>query len=363
MKAVKGRALLDVKSGYYLVNPYILIDGSRIVDIKFNQPSNCSSLIKTDLILLPGLTDAHCHLTYGFDSRGRFGFTNPTEEELYQTGLDNMTKILSAGFTTVRDLGSPVNLILRFEDEMKELLILSSGEPIFSEQDLSEQIRRCCRQPVAWIKVFNGLNEKGQPLFNDEQIGEIVTEAEKYGKYVAVHAHEPEAIKASVAGGARSIEHGTFIDDEAIEMMLDHGTYLCPTLMLPYHYLANRERFNFPESNWNFFRKMKHYGIKSAQRAHQAGIPIVLSTDAVAGIPGHNAKEFIYLKKAGLSPLEAIAASTTTAAELLNYPIGVISSGRDADIIGVYSDPLNELSTLQNVPFVMANGKIIKNDL
>src|SRR5205085_47724 len=254
--------------------------------------------------------------------------------------------------------------------------MIVSGEPLMAD-DLSsastsadriarirEFVRARIAEGVGVIKIFEGVDERGTPLFSREEIRAAVEEAGRAGLKVAVHAHEAAAIKAAVEGGCASIEHGTYLDDEAIRLMVQHHTALVPTLYLPTHYLEHKSQFAFGNSTWDFFEKLRSHNLDNLQRAKKAGVWIVNGSDAVAGLHGQNARELEWLVKAGLTPLEAIRAATIDAAKLLGLEdqIGEIKEGKFADLIAVPGDPLHDVTSLQHVRFVMKGGRIVKSD-
>jgi imidazolonepropionase-like amidohydrolase len=166
-----------------------------------------------------------------------------------------------------------------------------------------------------------------------------------------------------VAGGCASIEHGTFLDDRAIRLMVEHHTALVPTLYLPTHYLEHKSQFAFGNSAWDFFEKLRARNLENLLRARKAGVLIVNGSDAVAGLHGQNARELIWLVKAGMSPIEAIRAATIDAAKLLGLEnqLGEISAGKLADLVAVTGDPLGDITSLVRVRFVMKSGQVIKD--
>jgi imidazolonepropionase-like amidohydrolase len=189
--------------------------------------------------------------------------------------------------------------------------------------------------------------------------------AHQAGRKVAVHAHEAAAVIAAVNGGCDSIEHGTFMNDEAIKVMVKNRVPLVPTIYLPTHYLNHRKQFIFDGSTWTFFEKLKATNQQNFRRAKHAGIRVISGSDAVAGVDGNNAEEIIWLVKAGLSPAEAIKAATVDAADLLGLAgqIGEIKVGAFADLIAVPGDPSKDITELEQVAFVMKSGTVIKSSL
>lgn len=368
LKAIRAKQLLDVNTGNLIPNPVILIENNRIVQIgsQVSMPTNVGLINLPELTLLPGLTDCHTHITYHYDSNGRFGFSNPDNQTVLNGAIENLRDTLRAGFTTIRDVGASngIDFILRDLVNQGRIIgprLLVSGEPIFSPTDDVNQ--RISKNPDV-IKIFNGIRGPSQAVFNSQQIRSIVNQASQRGLPVAVHSFESVSTIESSDGGASTIEHGTFITEQAAEVMAHNGTTLVPTLSMPFNYLNNRNRFNFSPENWRHFERAAREGLSSVNLAKQRGVEIVLGTDSVAGAHGHNANEFLLLNQAGLTPLQCIQAGTIKAAKMLRiYDIGNIQVGNKADIIGITGNPLENLRYLlpENVKFVMKDGQIAQS--
>jgi imidazolonepropionase-like amidohydrolase len=379
--ALRAARLLDVRSGRLLANPVVIIEGERIkaVGERLTVPAGAQVIDLGDVTLLPGLIDAHTHITYHFDAAGHF----PPEgesgtEATMQAAADNARRTLEAGYTTIRNLGDSLGVDLRLRDRIKRgetagPRLLVSGEPL-TPDDLYgdagsaarlDRMRALVRKRVSEgadvIKIFEGVDQRGAPLISREEIAAATEEAARAGLKVAVHAHEAAAVKAAVEGGCASIEHGSFLDDDAIALLVRHHTALVPTLYLPTHYLEHKSQFGFGESTWTFFERLRGHNLENLKRAKQAGVWVVAGSDAVAGLHGHNAREIIWLVKAGLSRAEAIRAATIDAARLLGLEdqTGEVTQGKLADLIAVTGDPLADVARLEQVAFVMKAGRVI----
>lgn len=362
MKAIQPFQLLDVVSGRIIPSPTIIIQDDKILDVlNGNPPLNIPTFYFPNLTLLPGLIDSHTHITYHYDSHGRFGWENPTSDLLFQYGLDNAKHTLHAGFTTIRDVGAMDNVDFRLKRILNDNPILGprmliSGEPIFQPDDALQQVQDRTNSGVDIIKIFND----GQ--FRTDQIRRIVNST-----YLPVSAHSfyPSEIIDSSNGGCVSIEHGSFLNYEAAQVMVQNGTSLIPTLSMPIHYLENKNRFKFSPNNWEHFNKTAANQFNAVRIAKQVGVNIVFGTDAVAGAHGNNAREFFLLQKAGLTSLEAIQTATINPARVLKrYDLGQIRPGFKADIIGIVGNPLDDLRYLSpnNIKFVMRDGEIVKSN-
>ncbi|MFL6228631.1 MAG: amidohydrolase family protein, partial [Pyrinomonadaceae bacterium] len=315
-----------------------------------------------------------------FHETGHFGARGDASTDVtFKYAAENARRTLDAGFTTIRNLGAGAQVDLRLRDAIKRgdvpgPRIVASGEPMTADDlngatDAATRlalVRRFVAARVAEgadvIKIFEGVDGAGKPLFSREEIRAAVDDAGRAGLKVAVHAHEAAAVKAAVEGGCASIEHGTFLDREAIRLLATHHTALVPTLYLPTHYLAHKSQFLFGDSTWEFFETLKSRNLDNLRAAKKAGVLVVSGSDAVAGLHGENAREIVQLTKAGLSPAEALRAATVDAAELLGWSgqIGEIKAGAFADLVAVGGDPLRDIETVERVSFVMKSGEVVK---
>lgn len=381
---VRAARMFDANAGRVIADAVVVLKGERIVQVgaALSIPRGARVYDLGDVTLLPGLIDAHTHITYHFDKTGRFGITgDATAEEALKYAEENARTTLEAGFTTIRNLGAGGRVDVRLRDEINRgdvrgPRMIVSGEPLTGDvlsdvyEDREARLRRVrefvrarVSEGVDVIKVFEGVEADGSPTFSEAEIRAIVEEAARAGLRVAVHAHEAAAVKAAVRGGCASIEHGSFLDSEAIKLLATRHTALVPTLYLPTHYLEHRERFvAFDPLTWAFFEKLRGGNLSNAASAKKAGVWIVCGSDAVAGLHGNNAREIIWLVKAGLTPAEALRAATADAARLLGLEgkVGVIAPGAFADIVAVPGDPTRDINVVERISFVMKGGEVIK---
>ncbi|HYY99042.1 MAG TPA: amidohydrolase family protein, partial [Pyrinomonadaceae bacterium] len=381
---VRAARMFDPEGGRVLTDAVVAVEGGRVAQVgaALAIPQGARVYDLGDVTLLPGLIDAHTHITYHFDKTGRFGLTgDATAEEALKYAEENARATLEAGFTTIRNLGAGGRVDIRLRDEINRgdargPRMLVSGEPLTSDElegvydnaearlrRVREFVRARAAEGADVIKVFEGVDAGGAPLFSEGEIRAAVEEAASAGLRVAVHAHEAAAVKAAVRGGCASIEHGSFLDSEAIRELVKHHTALVPTLYLPTHYLEHKERFvAFDPLTWAFFERLRAGNLSNAQAAKKAGVWIVNGSDAVAGLHGQNAREIIWLTKAGLTPAEALRAATADAARLLGLEgkAGVIAPGAFADIVAVPGDPTRDISVVEKVSFVMKGGEVVK---
>lgn len=364
-------------------------DGARLIDLH-------------DRTVLPGLIDAHVHLTS--DRAGNEGFMAGFTDSVALSSQEaawNARKTLNAGFTTVRNLGSGDGITLGLRDAINRgwaigPRIVDAGSSISAttghmdsglgiREELQDEMRSggnlcdgpdACRAAVRRqialgadvikIATTGGVNSRiglglGAQLFEDEARALIET-AHLYGRRVAVHAHGTDGINLALRLGADSIEHGTLIDDESIRLFRSSRAFYVPTLSTVNGYLErirNNPNAYSPEVRAKIDWRIRITGL-ALQRAHRAGVRIAFGTDAGVSMHGRNADEFPLMVQNGMSPMEAIAAATVNAAELLGLSeqIGSIEVGKSADLIAVAGDPLTDISALQNVGFVMARGRV-----
>lgn len=383
--AIRAARMLDVASGKLIDNAVVIIEGEKIVAAgsDLTVPKDAQVIDLGDATLLPGLIDAHTHITYHFDKNGRFGETSDASSEVtLKYAEENARLTLEAGFTTIRNLGDSTGVDVFLRDAVnqgrsKGPRMLVSGYPltpdylqnVTKKDERIERIRQYVKnkitEKVDVIKIFEAVYDSGRPFFSAAEIGVAVEEAHRANLKVAVHAHEAASVIAAVTGGCDSVEHGTFLSDEAIRLLAKKRTALVPTLYLPTHYLEHKKQFAFDASTWTFFETLKAQNLENARQARNRGVWIVNGSDAVAGLHGSNAREIVWLTKSGMTPAEAIRAATLDAAELvgLKGQIGEIKPGTFADLVAVPGNPLSDVSSLERVAFVMKSGKVVKSKL
>jgi imidazolonepropionase-like amidohydrolase len=357
-----------------------------------------------DRFVLPGLIDSHVHLDS--DRAGNegllAGFTESGELGAYET-LWNAHKTLSAGFTTVRNLGDPGGTLALRDAVARGWVqgprIVDAGRSISTtsghmdarlgvDEDLHggigaenlcdgpDECRKAVRVQVGRgadvikIATTGGVNSRigaglGKQMFDDEAKA-IVETAQLYGKKVAVHAHGEDGIKVALRAGAHSIEHGTMMDDETIRLFKQTGAYYVPTLSTVNGYLERIAKD--PNAYPPEVRKKIDWRIgitgKALQRAVPAGVKIAFGTDAGVSKHGRNADEFELMVKHGMTPATAIQAATVGAADLLGLAneVGTLEPGKAADLIAVAGNPLQDVTVLKRVGFVMAAGRVWKDE-
>jgi imidazolonepropionase-like amidohydrolase len=393
---LKPAAILDPQSGQLTRGATLVVRGDRIeaVGPSVPPPAGARVIELAGLTLLPGLIDAHTHV-----------LLQPEDEDwpppvVYKTqsfrtiqGVAAARKNLEAGFTTLRDVDSegagfadvdlreainrgivpgPRLLVatlaititaghMNLTGVNPELRMPEPAALADTRDAMIAEVRRQVKGGADWIKLYatgtlrhvdrKTLEPVGQVSLEDVQA--VVNEARRWRKDVAAHAYGGDGAKNAILGGVRSIEHGMLLDDDAMGLLKQHGTYWVPTLSV---YAAGLNK-----DQTDFTRRIVDRHRLSFQKALDRGVKIVFGTDAGAIEHGTQAVEFRRMVEYGMKPLEAIRAATTVAAELLRMEgqIGTLAPGAYADVIAVEGDPLQDIAALQRVRFVMKGGLVV----
>ncbi len=359
----------------------VTVQGDKITKVGAAAASAATYDLK-GLTLLPGLIDAHSHLSWYFNRQGRYHTNNdgdtPVESMLSMAG--NAYATLMAGFTTIQSPGSPEDKDLREWVALGQVpgpRVLTSLNAISSPRLTADSMRAIVRRRKAEgadvIKIFASasIRDGGAQTLSDEQLQAICGEAKTQGLRTMVHAHSSESIKAAVLAGCDQIEHGVFANDEVLKLMADRGVYFDPQVCLVFrNYLDNRAKYdgigNYNEAGFAAMEKAIPLATEMFTRAiHTPGLKVIFGTDAVAGAHGRNAEELVCRVQAGKqSPLDAITSATSLGAEAMKMgdQIGSIAPGLQADLIAVQGDPTKDITALRRVMFVMKGGKVYKNE-
>ncbi|HEY7235929.1 MAG TPA: amidohydrolase family protein, partial [Gemmatimonadaceae bacterium] len=332
--------------------------------------------------LLPGLIDAHSHLTWYFNRQGRFhqGNDGDTPVQSMLSATANAYATLMAGITTIQSPGSAEDKDLRewiANGQVPGPRVITSlgalSQARMSPDTLRAIVRRRKAEGADVIKVFasGSIRDGGQQTMNDEQLRAICGEAKTLGIRTMVHAHSVASIKASVLAGCDQIEHGVFADDETLKLMAERHVYFDPQICLVFtNYLDNRAKYegigNYNEAGFAAMQKAIPIATEMFKRAIKTpGLKVIFGTDAVAGAHGRNVEELVCrVQAAGQSPIDAITSATSLGAEALRMDkhIGAIAPGLQADLIAVQGDPTKDITALRRVMFVMKGGRVYKND-
>ena len=383
---VHGTEIKAIENGFTSAGP-----DDFVIDLKTNT-------------VMPGLMDMHVHLTgeYSRDSRLNRFITNEADYAIDATMYAKRT--LDAGFTVVRNLGDAFNVTVALREAIADGDVPGPriftaakgmgttgghadptngwadhivGDPgpkqgvINGPDDARKGVRQRYKDGADWIKITAtggvlSVARSGQnPQFTDEELGAVIETASDYGMRVAAHAHGTEGMKRAVIAGVASIEHGTFMDEEVMQLMKKNGTYYVPTILAG-AWVAEKAKIDgfFPDL---VRPKAAAIGpvIKSTfAAAYKAGVPIVFGTDSGVSAHGDNAQEFALMVEGGMPPMVAIQAATSVAAKFLGIDDtnGSLEAGKQADIVAVPGNPLDDITAMQRVNFVMKAGEIYRYD-
>lgn len=398
---IRAGRMLDVKTGKTLSSQTIIIQGDKITQVGalYDQmlPAGAIMIDLPNATVLPGLIDAHTHITFN----PKFGYSQLADsisrEALF--GAHNARVTLEAGFTTIRNVGARGYSDVALRDavnagDVPGPRMLVSGPALsitgghcdnnllpFEYHRTSEGVadgveavqhktREIIKYGADLIKICatGGVLSHGDnpqaSQYTLEEMKAIVTDAHRLGRKVAAHAHGAEGIRWASMAGVDSIEHGSYIDDAAIAEMKKNGTYLVPTLYLMDWFFENAEKIGTPAELIAKAKEVMPAARKNVARAFAAGVKVGFGTDAAVYPHGLNAHEFAVMVKLGLTPLQAIQSATINDADLLGWSdkVGTIEPGKWADIIAVDGDPLADVTTLERVKFVMKGGDVVKNE-
>jgi imidazolonepropionase-like amidohydrolase len=398
--------LIDGNGGTPRDNVSIVIEGNNIKAIEdgFINPAGEKVIDLRDHTVLPGLMDMHVHLDGEYDRSSYLGRFTRNAADYALNAAYFAEKTLMAGFTTVRNPGDNFNSTIALRNAIANGK--ASGPRIFSAgkslattgghadptngfrhdlmgtpgpeagvingtADAWEAVRQRYKDGADFIKltvtggVLSVAKSGDNPQFSDEELQAVMAAAKDYNFHVAVHAHGAEGMKRALRAGAKTVEHGTYMDAEAMKLMKRNKAFYVPTITAG-KWVAemSKEDGYYPELVRPKAAAIGPLIQDTFGRAYKNGVPIVFGTDAGVFPHGLNGREFGYMVEAGMPPMEAIVSATKTAAELINMDdkLGTINAGKLADIVAVKGDPLTDIALLENITFVMKDGVIYKQD-
>lgn len=393
--------MVDASTGEVREAVTITVDGERIASVEVGYQGT-ADIDLTDAFVMPGWIDMHVHIA-SQQSPNRFieGFTlEPADYALRAVPYAERT--LMAGFTTVRDVGTAYALAQSIRRAVNQGHVLGPriytsgkslattgghadptngvieelrGDPgpadgvVNGVDDAYKAVRARYKEGADLIKltatggVLSQAKSGQNPQFTEEEISAIVAAAQDYGFRVAAHAHGTEGMRRAVVAGVNSIEHGTYMSDEVMELMKQHGTWYVPTIAAG-KFVGEKAEIDgyFSEVVRPKAAAIGPVIFDTFARAYAAGVKIAFGTDTGVSPHGENWKEFIYMVEGGMPAMEAIVSATRTAAELLNQwdILGSIEAGKYADIVAVPGDPREDVQEFGRVHFVMKGGKVFK---
>jgi imidazolonepropionase-like amidohydrolase len=378
---IRGARVLDGR-GKTITNGVVEVQGTKIVAV--DQRQGAVTIDLGDATLLPGMIDVHTHIDWHFQPNGLYGQRpgqpQETPEQRDAAIAANLKATLEAGFTTVQNVGNGNDKALRDAIAAGKLVgprILTSLGQVqagsrtnpATPESLRERVRQLKANGADLIKIFasESIRTGGAPTMSQEQLDAACGEARTLGLRTLVHAHAAEAIIRVVKAGCTQVEHGAYATDEALKLMKDTGTYFDPNIgLVLQNYIENKAKFmgsgNYDEAGFAFMEKA--VGVKGEMfgRALKSGVKMPLGTDAVAGAHGQNAREIIARVQEGQAPMDGIISATSLAAESmrLDKQIGTLASGFEADIVAVSGNPVQDITKLRSVVFVMKGGTVHK---
>lgn len=355
-----------------------------------------------DGTVLPGLMDMHVHLTGEYSAQSNLNRFTLNEADLSFDAVNYSKRTLEAGFTVVRNVGDSYNITVALrkaiaDGDIPGPMIFTAakglastgghGDPtngwaakfgadptpidgvVNSVEDARRAVRQRYKDGADWIKITAtggvlSVAKSGQnPQFTMEELEAIVGTAADYGMRVAAHAHGTEGMRRAVVAGVASIEHGTYMTEDVMDLMIERGTFYVPTILAG-NWVAEKATIDgfFPELVRPKAAAIGPVINDTFAKAYARGVPIVFGTDTGVSAHGDNAQEFALMVAGGMPAMEAIQSATSVAAGFLEIDEthGSIEAGKQADIIAVQGDPLQDISILENVSFVMKAGQVYK---
>lgn len=398
---IRAGRLVDVVAGEVVRDREVLVRGDRIeaVEGRAGAPEGTRVVDLSTQTVLPGMIDCHAHLIGAEEEAGLPSLSQTAVKESL-LGVRNARRTVMAGFTSVRDVGTyRAFLDIELRDAIEAgwvigprmmtagpyLTVTGGGGEItglpdgelppeefrFGVADSAEGVRDRATaildggedflKIIATGAVLTRGTDPGEAEYTEEEIRAAVEVAGERGTHVAAHAHGPAGIKNAVRAGVRSIEHGSLIDDEAIELMAERGTYLVADIYCGDYIAEEGKRTGWPEETLRKNEETTEAQRRGFRKAVEAGVRVAFGTDSGVYPHGDNAKQMPYMARHGLSAMGAIRSATLWAAELIGRQEGVgsVAPGKFADLIAVAGDPLADLARLTDISFVMKGGEVL----
>jgi imidazolonepropionase-like amidohydrolase len=399
--AVRAGRLIDGLGGAPITDAVILIENDRITAVGRGLaiPSGARVIDLSRSTVLPGFIDAHTHVTSQPENYMEDLFRKSPIDVAISAHL-YARRTLEAGFTTIRDVGAGEFIDVSLRNAINKgdvagprmqvatLTVGSTGghgditgfSPYLKfgqfsgiadgEVEIRKLVRFEVKNGADLIKMLASagvLSEEesvGAPQFTQEEMNAVVDEARMWGRKVAAHAHGAEAIKRALRAGVASVEHASLIDDEGIRLAKEKGAYLVMDIYNDDYIMAEYKRLGYPQKILDKEASVGRLQRESFRRAVQAGVKLAFGTDAGVYPHGWNGKQFAKMVEWGMTPMQAIRAATTSAADLLGWSdrVGSVQAGRYADLVAVDGDPLRDITELERVKFVMKGGVVYKGD-
>ena len=392
VKAVYFGELIDGQ-GKKIVHAVVIIDADRIINVgaekEISVPPNAEKIDLRSYTAIPGLIDAHTHITYYWDKVqgsnpwGQLGSLGPIVTVFL--AQENARKTLESGVTTIRDLGSFDRMDFGMRDLINRGAIIgprmfvsgyglhigpSRRQPDPGLADGIDEVQRVARAAVAsgadWIKMYGSTgsakNVTGFQTFTYEEMKAAAVVAHQAGKRISIHSYGPDGARDAVKAGANTIEHATDMDESTLAEMSRLGIIYVPTIDHNRYYIAHKDEYSYDSADVSNLNNYINRNLETVKKAIKAKVKIAMGSDAVFTGFGENTRELEWFVKAGMTPEQALRTATTTGAEMLGMEkdLGAIAPGYYADLVALEGDPMKDINVIiHNVKWVMKAGKVV----
>lgn len=400
--AIRAARSIDVRAGRILEGAILVVENERIIEIGSNAnliPPSAQVIDLGPATLIPGLHDNHCHIMLQPENFDRLIYKRSSAAKVLD-GFLNARKALMAGFTTVRDPGdcdrhfglvdlrkaidrgdlpgprlivaphflSPTGGHGDANDYACDLHMTGIGQIVDGVDGMRKAVREEIKYGADWVKIFvsGGVLSKGDnpahSTYTFEEVQAAADEAHRLGKKITAHAHGAQAIRFCADAGFDGIEHCTMVDDETLALMKKQGIYCVPTLYVLDFIVEGNNKLELTPDLVEKARTMRTHQRDRFRAVVKAGVPVAYGTDIGVFAHGENWRDFPLLIECGMTPLSALRAATLTSAQMngIDHDVGTLDIGKRADIVGVRGNPLEDVSCLSEVVFVMRDGRIYK---